>query len=84
MQTKSEAHVALIGDFIVIGSGEASPGKSRTVVISFAAQLKPRHEVFNGGACFEILKYGSDRHARATEDPCSAYVFGRAFDGGAL
>jgi hypothetical protein len=58
--------------------------KSRTVVICSRLRSKPRHDVFNGGARFEILKDGSDRHARSAEDLGSAYFFRRAFDGGAL
>ena len=63
----------------MVGSCEASRGKIEDGIDLFAAQVKPLHDVFNGGTRFEILKYGSDRHARATEDPCSAYFFGRAF-----
>ena len=50
----------------------------------FSRQVEPFHNVFYAGSCFEILEHRRDRHARATEDPGTAYLSGYAFDGGAL
>jgi hypothetical protein len=50
----------------------------------FSRQVEPFHNVFYPGSCFEILEDRSDRHARATEDPSTAYLAGYAFNGGAL
>lgn len=45
--------------------------------------LKPVSEVMNGGAAFQVLEHDRDRHPRASEDPCSAYALGVAFNFGA-
>jgi hypothetical protein len=38
----------------LVGSCEASRGKIEDDYDLFAAQVEPRHEVFNGGACFSL------------------------------
>jgi hypothetical protein len=50
----------------------------------FSRQVEPFHDVFYAGSRFEIFEDRSDRHARATEYPGTAYFSGYAFDCGAL
>src|SRR5438045_9236837 len=49
-----------------------------------SCQVKPFHDFFHGGACFEILKDDGDGHAGAFEKPRAAYFSRDAFNRRAL
>jgi hypothetical protein len=50
----------------------------------FARQVKPIHDFFDSGACFEVLKYERNRHACSLEHPCSTQLSGDTFHGRTL
>jgi hypothetical protein len=71
-------HLAVSGSFETAGS------KLQDRCDLFSGQVEPFHDVLYAGPCFEIFEDRGDWHARATEDPGTAYLPGYAFDRGTL
>jgi len=65
-------------------SFQAARGEVQHRCDLFAGQIEPFDDALYAGSSLEILEDRSDRHTRATEDPRSAYLTGRALDGRAL
>src|SRR5260370_3188870 len=66
------------------GSLKAARGKIEDCCDLFPRQVEPLHDLLNGGSCFEILEDDGDGHARAAEDPSTAYFSRYAFNRVAL
>ncbi len=65
-------------------SFQAAGGKVQNSVYLLAGNVEPFQDLLDGGARFEILKYGGNRHASSAEYPRTAHTIWNAFNSPAL